>query len=96
MVQRTGSARRKSRNVMRKSLRERGKISLTTFFQTFKQGDRVVLKAEPGYQKGNFHRRFHGKAGKVTGNQGKCILVDIKDGNKSKVIIAHPVHLRRT
>lgn len=81
---------------MRKSIRERGKISLTKFFQKFNVGDRVVLKAEPGYQKGNFHRRFHGNAGKVAGYQGRCVLVTITDGKKSKVIITHPIHLRKS
>ena len=95
MVQRTGTARRKSRSVMRKSLRERGKFSVTKFFQKFKEGDKVVLKSESGYQKGCFHRRFHGHVGTVKGNQGRCFLVNIKDGGKSKIIIAHPVHLKR-
>ena len=95
MVQRIGSARRKSRSVMRKPLRERGKLAISKFFQKFKEGDRVVLKTEPAYQKGNFHRRFHGQAGIVQGAQGNCFLVQIKDGRKSKTIISHPVHLKR-
>ena len=80
---------------MRKSLREKGKLSLTKFFQTFKEGDKVVLKSESAYQRGCFHIRFHGKAGKVLGNQGRCALVEIKDGGKLKTIVAHPVHLKR-
>jgi len=80
---------------MTKSLRSKGKISLTRFFQRFKEGDRVVLKTEPAYQKGGFHRRYHGKAGKVEGKQGRCYLVKIKDGGKHKTLIAHPIHLQR-
>ncbi len=92
-MQRTGRTRRKSRHKFRKNIREKGKISLTQFFQKFTKGDKVTLKAEPAYQKGMYHSRFHGKAGKVVGKKGKCYEVSIRDFKSIKTLILHPVHL---
>ncbi|MDD5331464.1 MAG: 50S ribosomal protein L21e [Candidatus Nanoarchaeia archaeon] len=95
MVQRIGGFRRKTRSKLRKSVNEKGKISLKNFLQKFKEGDNVCLKAEPAYQKGMYYPRFHGKNGKVVGKQGDCYNVLIKDGKKEKNIVVHPIHLRR-
>lgn len=95
MVQRIGGFRRKSRYKFKKGLRRKGKISLTRYLQQFDKGDRVVLQAEPAYQKGIYFPRFHGKAGSIAGKQGECYKVRIMDGNKEKTLLIHPVHLRR-
>ncbi len=95
MVQRTGRARRKTRHKLQKSLRRKGKISLRNFLQTLENGDKVVLKAEPAYQKGLYFPRFHGKVGKITGKKGECYEVTIKDFKKEKKLIVHPVHLKK-
>ncbi len=94
MVTRTGSRRRKAKKKLTKPKRQRGKLSLTRYFKVFKEGDRVVLKAEPSVQKGLYHVRFHGKQGIVKGKQGRCYKVMIKDGSKQKTLILHPVHLK--
>ena len=80
---------------MTKHYREKGKISFTKYFADYKEGDKVTLKAEPAVQKGIYHLRFHGKTGIVKGKQGNCYNVEIKDGNKPKVLVVHPVHLAR-
>jgi len=95
MVQRIGGARRKSRYKMKKPLRSRGKLSITKYFQEFNLGDRVALKAEPAVQKGMYCLRFHGKQGVVSKQVGSCYEVSIKDHNKQKTLIVHPVHLKR-
>lgn len=95
MVTRIGGFRRKSRSKLRKNIREKGKFSLTKYFQEFKIGDRVVLKANPSIQKGMYYPRFHGRAGIVMGKRGECYEVKIKDINKEKLIIIHPIHLKR-
>ena len=78
-----------------KNKRQRGKLYIAKYLQQFKIGDRVVLKAEPSYQKSLYHHRFHGNSGVVTGKTGSCYHVEIHDGNKAKCIILHPVHLKR-
>ncbi len=95
MVKRIGGFRRKTRDKLKKPIRRKGKISITRYFQEFKEGDVVQLLAEPAIQKGMFHPRFYGKRAAIKGMKGKCYLVGIKDHNKNKELIVHPVHLKR-
>ena len=95
MAKRTGGYRRKTRGIFRKNIKDRGKISIKKYFQEFKTGDKVILKAEPAVQTGMYFRRFHNKTGVVKGKKGKCYEIIIKDGRKEKMLIVHPVHLRR-
>ncbi len=95
MTKRIGGTRRKTRHKMSKDLRDRGKVSLSKYFQKFNAGERVYLVPEPSVHAGLFHSRFYGKAGTVLGKRGECYEVRINDINKSKVLITHPVHLRR-
>ncbi len=94
-MKRTGGLRRKTRHKLKKNVRTKGKISLRRFFQRFNEGDKVYLSAEPAVQKGLFHPRFHGKAGTIKSKQGTNYYVQIKDGNKTKTILAHPIHLKK-
>lgn len=95
MVQRVGSRIRKSRQKLTKNIREKSKIRISSFLQTFNNGDRVALKAEPAYQKGQYFLRFHGKTGVISGQRGKCYEVKIKDFNKEKMLVVHPIHLKK-
>ena len=95
MATRVGGNRRKTRHVFKNSIREKGKISIRRVLAEYKEGEQVVLKAQPGIQKGIYFRRFHGKSGIVSGKQGACFKVDIKDKTADKTIIVHPAHLKR-
>ena len=95
MVKRIGGMRRKTRYKLTKEICDRGKVSLTRYLQSFTKGDRVYLAAEPSIQKGMYYPRFMGKSGIVMGKRGKCYEVKIKDFNKEKMLIVHPVHLKR-
>jgi len=95
MVTRIGGARRKTRQQYRKNYRSKGKISLRNYLQSFTDGQRVTLVAEPAVQKGMYFRRFHGKNGTITRKLGTCYEVQIMDKKKEKRVIVHPVHLRR-
>jgi len=94
MVTRIGGSRRKTRSKLRKNVREKGKISIRRYLQTFKIGERVCLKAEPAVQKGMYFRRFHGKIGTIKGMKGKCYEVMIRDIKKNKLLVVHPIHLK--
>jgi large subunit ribosomal protein L21e len=96
MVQRTGGFRRKTRQKLKKHARTKGKIAIRHRLQQFAVGDRVELKAEPGVQHGMYHPRFHGSSGIILDTQGDCYKVSVYDGNSKKVVIAHPVHLRKS
>ena len=95
MVQRVGGFRRKTRFKLSKDTRSKGKISLTQYFQQLNENDKVKLLANPTIQKGMYFPRFHGKMGTVKGKRGDCYLINIKDGNKEKSLIVHPIHLKK-
>jgi len=95
LVKRIGSFRRKTRHKLSKKNRKKGKINLSKYFQVFKVGQKVVLKAEPAIQKGMYRPVFHGKSGIISAKKGKCYEVSIKDKNKQKTIIVHPIHLQK-
>lgn len=92
-MKRIGGNRRKTRYKFQKS--DKGRLNIALHLQQFISGDRVILKADTGYQKGMYFRRFHGKSGVVDKKQGNCYYVLIKDGNKEKNVLIHPVHLRK-
>jgi large subunit ribosomal protein L21e len=94
-MKRIGVLRRKSRDKLKKDYRQRGKLSLTRYLQSFSEGDRVLLSVEPAVQTGMYGARFIGKSGVIKAKTGRCYEVSIMDGGKEKTIIAHPVHLKR-
>ena len=95
MAKRIGGFRRKTRNILKKKFNEKGKIKISRFFQEFKVGDTVLLNAEPSYHKGMYNPRFHSKSGKIKAKKGNCYEVTINDYKKEKIVIVHPVHLKR-
>ena len=95
MVRRIGGLRRKSRYKFRKEKRQRGKVSITRYFQSFNAGDRIYLSVEPAVQKGMYYPRFMGKTGIVKGKRGRSYEITINDLGKEKTLIVHPVHLKR-
>lgn len=95
MVKRIGGIRRKTRYKLRKQKRNKGKISMTNYFRSFSAGDKVYLGVESAVQKGMYHPRFMGKSGVVKDKRGKCYGVSISDFGKEKILVVHPVHLRK-
>lgn len=95
MATRIGGGRRKTRQKFKKHYKLAGKISLRNYLQEFSEGDKVALRTEPAVQNGMYHRRFHGKIGTIERKNGSCYYVRIKDGDKAKHLIVHPVHLKK-
>lgn len=95
MATRLGGLRRKSRHKMTKGVRTKGKVSLSSYFQTLENGDQVYLTVEPAIQKGFYSPKYLGKSGIVTGKRGRCYEVAIKDFTKEKTLVVHPVHLKK-
>ncbi len=94
MTKNIGGSRRKARHKLMKSARHKGKVSITRSMQAFVPGQKVHLVLESSVHKGHFSTDFIGRMGTVKGKRGKCYEVLIMDGNKEKMIIAHPVHLK--
>jgi len=78
----------------RKRVREKGKLNLSSYFKNIEDGANVALVADIGVR-ASFPKRLRGMSGKVAGTRGRFKLVEIKDGNKLKTFIVHPVHLKK-
>jgi len=94
-MKRQGGFRRGTRSKLKKSHRDKGKISQRNFFQKLELGDRVKLTAEPAYHGGMYFPRFHGRVCVVCEKKGDCYCVNFKDKDKEKTLIVHPVHLTK-
>ena len=95
MVTRIGTGQRKTRYLFKRHYRQRGKISLSQYFQVLQPGDKVNLKINSAIQGGQFYRRFYGLTGVVTGKRGFCYEVKVNDQNKEKTVYVHPIHLHK-
>ena len=78
----------------RKRVREKGKLGLSSYFKNIDDGANVALVTDVGIR-ASFPKRLKGMSGKVSGTRGKFKLVEIKDGNKLKTFIVHPIHLKK-
>jgi large subunit ribosomal protein L21e len=85
--------RAKTRRLLRKSPRERGKMQLSKLLHEYQPGNSVVIKIDPSVQKGMPHRRYHGRVGTIVGMRGKSYLVSVTQGDAVKEIIVRPEHL---
>lgn len=95
MAKRSKGTRSKTRYVFQKKPRERGLSPITRALQQFEEGDRVSIVIDPSIHKGMPHRRYHGKTGYIAGQRGTSYLVDVRQGNAVKTVIARPEHLRK-
>ena len=80
--------------IKRKKQREHGKIKLSEYFQDFEKGDVVGVKQELAAQP-KFPKKLQGRSGVVNSKRGRSYVVKIKDLNKEKTYIIHPVHLKK-
>jgi ribosomal protein L21E len=90
-----GGLRRKTRKSMRKNVRTKGKLCLANYFAEFKPGEKVCLVAEPGFQKGMYFPRYHGRMAIIKEKRGGCYELTIDDKGIKKMLVVHPIHLRR-
>jgi len=95
MASRKGGNRRKTRSKFRRNIRDRGKVSIRKYLQSFKIGDKVCLTLNPSVHKGPYFPRFHGNKGVIKNKKGACYIVQIKDRDKTKKLIIHPIHLSK-
>ncbi|MBS7605320.1 MAG: 50S ribosomal protein L21e [Nitrososphaerota archaeon] len=86
--------RRKTRALLSKSPRERGKSPLSRLLYDYKPGDKVVIEIDPSVHKGMPHRRYHGKVGVVVGRRGRAYEIEVTQGEAVKMIIVRPEHIK--
>ena len=80
--------------VRKKSIRTRGKLQLSRYFQKFKEGDHVAVVRERSLTI-NFPERLQGRTGIVEEKRGKAYIVKIKDQTKPKQFLIEPIHLKK-
>ncbi len=78
----------------RKSIRTRGKLKLSRYFQELNKEDFVMVSKEQSVPS-IFPKRLQGRTGIVEGKRGKAYIIKIKDGNKNKKFLINPIHLKK-
>jgi large subunit ribosomal protein L21e len=92
-MRRSKGYRSRTRSLLHKHPRERGKIGLSRILRPYKVGDKVTILLEASIHKGMPHRRYHGKSGIIGEKRGKSYVVNVEMGKQTKQIIARPEHL---
>lgn len=92
MARRSRGSRSKTRKLLRADAGTRTPI--TARIQKFNVGDKAVVKINPSFHEGMPHPRFFGTVGTIVEKRGSSYVVEIKDKEKTKKLIAAPVHLR--
>jgi len=78
----------------RKNTKEKGKVSFKRYFQEFEKGDRVAIVRDHTFNPA-FPERIQGLCGVIEGQRGRAYIVKLKQGNKEKIHILKPVHLKK-
>ena len=87
--------RRKSRSVLTKRVREKGKLGLSRLLVEYDLGDKVVINIDPAIQKGMPHKRFQGKVATVVEKRGNAFVLDIPQRKTFKRVGARREHIQR-
>lgn len=91
MVVKSHGPRRRTREKFRRSVR----TSVNEFMKEFEIGNKVVIKINSSSESGMPFRRFQGLCGEVVEKRGRAYVLKIKDGDKTKKVIANPEHLKK-
>lgn len=93
-VKRSKGLRSRSRSLLSKHPRERGMRGLSYLLFEYKVGDRVCFDIDPSSIRTAPHRRYHGLTGVIVGKRGKAYIIETKLGDKRKIIITTPEHIK--
>lgn len=93
IVHRTHGLRYKSRKLLSKKPREKGRPGISRWLYEYNVGDKVVIDIDPTFITTAPHRRYQGKVGTIIGRRGKAYEIEIYVGGKRKVIITTPDHI---
>lgn len=85
--------RKKTRDKLSNSVRERGASPPSGAVQEFEEGEKVHVTIDPSVPEGRPHPRFQGRTGKVVGRQGRAFEVEVDDGDSTKTLFVRSQHL---
>jgi len=83
-----------TRSLLKKPLRERGKLNIGRILQEYPVGSKVLIKMDSSVQKSMPHKRFHGKIGVIVRKQGRGYVITVPQGNSIKEIITRAEHIQ--
>lgn len=93
-MRRSKGYRSKTRSLLRKKPRTRGKIGLSRLLRIYDLGDKVTIKIEPSIHRGMPHRRYHGRVGIVKERRGRAYVVEVRLGEQKRFLTVRPEHLQ--
>ncbi len=93
MPRKSKGYRKRTRSLLRKKPRERGKVGLSKILREYEPGQKVVVKINSTIHKGMPHRRYHGRIGVIANKRGRAYVVGVTQGKAVKEIIVRPEHL---
>ncbi len=93
MVRRSKGFRTKTRTLIRRKPRDRGKQPLGRLLIPYNPGQLVRIMINPAVQKGMPHRRYHGRVGTVAEKRGRAYVVEVQGTRVPRIIIARPEHI---
>lgn len=93
MGRRAKGFRHKSRDLLKRKPRERGKTGLSKILHDYVDGEKVVVKIDPSVHKGMPHRRYFGRVGVIVERRGRSYVVNVTQGDAVKELIIRPEHL---
>jgi large subunit ribosomal protein L21e len=77
-----------------KQNKEKGRFSLTRYFQKFQPGDSVAVVKELSFNV-PYSNRIQGRTGKVIEKRGSAYYVEIGELNKKKRYMLRAIHLKK-
>jgi len=93
LVSKAKGYRRKTRYLLKRKPRERGKTGLSKILREYEPDEKVVIKLNPSVHKGMPHRRFHGRIGVIAEKRGRSYVVNVSQGKATKEITVRPEHI---
>ena len=78
--------------MLKKKVREKGKLKLSKYFKEFKEGDRVALVRA---KSNAFPEKFQGSTGQVVGKKGNGFVVKFLNGKKLKTLVVRGINLKK-
>ncbi|MDG6222708.1 MAG: 50S ribosomal protein L21e [Candidatus Bathyarchaeota archaeon] len=85
--------RRRTRYLLKRKPRDRGKTGLSKVLREYEPTEKVVIKLDPSVHKGMPHRRFHGRIGVIAEKRGRAYVINVSQGKAIKEITVRPEHI---
>ena len=89
-----GKAKGPMAKTRKKFRRKKGILKVNKILAKYEPGTKVQIDTDSSFHRGLPFRRYHGKIATVKKMRGNCCELTLMSGNKPKLLIVHPVHLK--